>query len=69
MKGIVDRIEGDFLVVELENGDMLDIAIERALKAKEGDVILIEEDHITIDDEETIKRRENIKNLFDDLME
>lgn len=68
MKGIVDRIEGEFLVVELENGDMIDIPIEKVLKAKEGDVLLIAEE-ITIDEEETKRRSVDVRKLFDDLLE
>ena len=69
MKGIVDRIEGDFLVVELENLEMVDISIDQAPEAKEGDVIIIEQDSITVDKEETRKREEKIRRLFNDLLE
>ncbi len=69
MKGIVDRVEGKFLVVELESGDMVDIPIEKVPKSKEGDVLLIEGDSISIDAEETKRRSENIKKLFDELLE
>lgn len=69
MKGIVDRIEGDFLVVELENLEMVDISIDQAPDAKEGDVIIIKEGSITIDREETRKREERIRKLFNDLLE
>lgn len=69
MKGIVDRIEGDFLVVELENEQMIDIPREKLRQAKEGDAIIINGDTISIDKQETKKREERIKNLFDDLLE
>lgn len=69
MKGVVDRIEGKFLVVELEDGNMLDIPVEKAQNAKEGDVILIEGDSIRVDAEDTKRRSENIKKLFDELLE
>lgn len=69
MKGVVDRIEGKFLVVELEDGNMLDIPVEKASNAKEGDVILIEGDSIRVDAEDTKRRSENIKKLFDELLE
>ena len=69
MKGIVDRIEGDFLVVELENLEMVDISNDQAPEAKKGDVIIIEQDSITVDKEETRKREEKIRRLFNDLLE
>lgn len=69
MKGIVDRIEGDFLVVELENLEMVDISTSRAPEAREGDVLIIKEDGITVNKEETIKREKRIKQLFNDLLE
>lgn len=69
MKGIVDRIEGDFLVVELENLEMVDISTSRAPEAREGDVLIIKERCITVDKEETMKREEKIKQLFHDLLE
>lgn len=69
MKGIVDRIEGEFLVVELENEEMIDIPRKKARHAKEGDALIIEGDTIRIDSEETKRRAEHIRDLFDDLLE
>ncbi len=69
MKGIVDRIEGDYLVIELENMQMIDICVSRVPDAKEGDVLVIKKGHITVDREETKKREEKIKKLFSDLLE
>lgn len=69
MKGIVDRIEEDFLVVELENMEMIDICISQVPDAKEGDVLIIKENSITIDKEETRRREEKIKKMFESLLE
>lgn len=69
MKGIIDRFEEHFVVVELENGEMKNI--KRGLvpmEAKEGDVIDIGED-ITIDYEETVKRRKRVEELTKDMWE
>lgn len=69
MRGIVDRIEGDFLVVELETEEIIDIPIKEVRDAKEGDVLIINKEEIKIDKEETKKRTKYIENLFNDLLE
>ena len=60
----VDRIEGEYIVAELENGDMVNIPHVIAPDAKEGDVICI-----TIDHEETAQIKEEIRGLMDSLWE
>ena len=62
MKVIVDRIEENFLVVELENGKVFNIPREIMPEAREGDLI-----NIKIDKNETKKRDENIKALMNDI--
>jgi len=60
MKGIVDRIEGPYAVVVLEDKKTTNIKIDKLPKGiKEGDVITIEQD-ITIDAIETEKRKNEI---------
>ena len=59
MKWIVDRIEGDYAVVELENGKAVDIPlISLPEDIKEGAVI-----NVSADKAETDKRKENIDSL------
>lgn len=66
-KGIIDRMEGEFYVVELEHQAMVNIP-KGTLEAKEGDVVLIENDQIVeILKEETSQRMKNIKMLMDEL--
>ncbi|WP_026478796.1 DUF3006 domain-containing protein [Alkaliphilus transvaalensis] len=67
-QGIVDRFEGDYAVVEY--GDRRTFDLPKSLlpsNVKEGDVVLIE---LSIDEEETQKRRKSIealtKSLFRD---
>ncbi|MBC8062336.1 MAG: DUF3006 domain-containing protein [Clostridiaceae bacterium] len=68
MKLVIDRFEGAFAVCEKEDVTMIDIKRERLPKtAKEGDVLDICRDIITIDIEETKKRRERIEALTKDL--
>ena len=70
MKGIVDRIEDGFYIVEMDDQTMVDIAIEGDLLAKEGDVVLIEAGKIvSILEDETNERAKMIKSLMDDLFE
>jgi len=68
MKVIIDRFEGDFAVCEKEDRQMLDIKRNKIpSSAKEGDVLDITNDQITIDFKETEKRRKEIEELTKDL--
>lgn len=67
MIGIIDRFEGYFAIIELE--DRSTISIERTKipeEAKEGYVLNIDKT-ITINLEETKKRTKYISNLTDDM--
>lgn len=69
MKGIVDRIEEGFYVVEMDDQTMVNIAMGD-LPAKEGDVVELEAGMIvTILEDETKERAKTIKSLMDDLFE
>lgn len=68
LKVIIDRFEGDFAVCEREDRRMIDIEISKLPpKAKEGDVLNISQDIITIDLEETERRKRKIEELTKDL--
>lgn len=63
MKIIIDRFEGDFVIVELEDKELVDFPrILLPEEAKEGDVL-----SITIDEDETEIRRKRIQDKFDSL--
>lgn len=67
---IIDRIEGNFAVCEREDRAMQDIDRSKIpVEAKEGDVLRIDEktDTITIDREETARRKEALKKQMDNL--
>lgn len=69
MKGIIDRLEGDYAVVELLDGRMINIdKAQLPIGIEEGMVIHISES-ITINIDETKKRKEEIKKLTEDLWE
>jgi len=68
MKVIIDRFEGKFVVCEKEDRQMLDIEKSKIpITAKEGDVLNIDKDMITINVGETEKRKKEIEELTKDL--
>lgn len=69
MKGIVDRIEGNYVILEI-NGEMQSIKKEKfPEEIKEGDIVKFKENKFIILKEETEKRRKSIEELFNDLKE
>lgn len=63
MKIIIDRIENDFVVVELPNGKTLDIPCSLLPDATEGDVYSIDKDSSETDDR-TKRIKGKMNNLF-----
>lgn len=63
MQVIVDRVEKEYLVVELEDGSISNIS-RNIIDANEGDVI-----DITINEEATNMRKNKIIELMDSLFE
>lgn len=64
----IDRFEGIYAVCEKEDRTMINI--KRTCipsHAREGDVLNVDGDKITIDKEETERRRKEIENLTKDL--
>ena len=64
MQVIIDRFEGEYAVVELEEGEFVNLPKVLVPSASEGDVI-----NITIDKELTNKRKEKVINLMNNLFE
>lgn len=67
---IIDSFEEDYAVCQTDEGEIL--KIEKAkipTDAKEGDVLVLEGDEISINKEETIRLRQQIKKLMEDLWE
>lgn len=70
MKYVIDRFEGDFAVCENEEGKMVNMDKKTLpLEAKEGDVIIFDCNGVSIDKEETTKRRKRINELAESLWE
>ncbi|MBZ9615267.1 DUF3006 domain-containing protein [Clostridium estertheticum] len=68
MKVIIDRFEGAYAVCEKEDRTMMDISKDKVPSgAKEGDVLNIINDVITIDIKETEKKQREIGKLTEDL--
>jgi hypothetical protein len=68
MRVVVDRIKGKYAVCEKEDRTMINIEKERLPRGvKDGDVLLVEGDTITIDRSSTDRRKQDVKKLMDDL--
>ena len=65
MEVIIDRFEGDFAIVELDNREMIDLPKKLVPDdAREGDIL-----EIKVNKEETQNRKERIEKLCEDLWE
>jgi len=68
IKGIVDRIEGEWVAVELENGKMKDFPkVQFPKKIKPGDAVIHCKNRFEIDKERTNDLKKEIDGLMDDL--
>lgn len=68
MKGTIDRFEGNYAVVELENRNVINVPKELLpIEACEGDVIYEENGVYYIDQEETERIKEDLHKLMDSL--
>jgi len=60
---VIDRIEGDYIVIESPEGDIINVKREFLKgKAKEGDCLVKEDNYFKIDREATQKRQIEIAN-------
>ena len=70
-KYIIDRIEGNYALIEKENGDMYKISIEN-IKGdfKDGDVLINKGEYFEIDKKFTLNRKneinETMKNMWEE---
>ena len=64
MKVTIDRIEGSYAVCEMEDRTMINIHVKKLPSgSKEGDVLNIEDEHVSLDTAETERRRKNIEDM------
>lgn len=70
MKIIIDRFEGEYAICENESEEMIKIEKNKLpSEASEGDVLILEGEKITLDKNETQKRKEKIEKLIEELWE
>ena len=62
MKLIIDRVEGEWLVAQMPDGDMVQLPRKLLPEAKDGDVVVIE-----IDPSERAKREQAVQQLMSEL--
>ena len=68
MRIVIDRFEGDYAVCERDDRTMLNIYKNKLpAEAKEGDVLIVDGDAISIDLMETSKRKEQANQLMEKL--
>lgn len=67
--GVIDRFEGDIVVVEIEGltRDLPRASLPRG--AKVGDIIVIDNNEIRLNPTETTKRKKELQDLMDQLFE
>lgn len=67
----IDRFEGDYAILELENRDLFQVLRSEVEPAVEGDILLMEQTKdgikFILDTSETTKRRKKIDSLMDKL--
>lgn len=64
MEVIVDRIEGDYAIVEIEKGNMSNLPLDLVPNVKEGDIVTI-----TINKDKTEDRKKTIEELMNSVFE
>lgn len=68
MKYVIDRFEDNFAVCEDENQNFVDIEKAKLpTGAREGDILIVTGDKITVDKDSTKERRKEVQDLFDSL--
>ena len=68
MRVIIDRFEGEYAICEKGDRSMMNIKKSKLpAGVREGDVLVINQDHIEIDVGETAKRKADAKRLLDNL--
>lgn len=69
-KYIVDRMEGDYVILEGEQGNLFNVKKSNMIaNVKEGDILYKKDNIYFIDDEATKRRKEEIDNLMKGLWE
>lgn len=68
MRVVIDRFEGEFAVCEADEGNMINIEKSKLPEgAREGDVLEVTDDGISIASDATGRKKQDIEKLFRDL--
>ena len=58
---IVDRFEGNYIILETPSGDMMDVKKDNVIgKVNEGDCLIYKNNHFLLDEEKTNMRKQEI---------
>ncbi|MEK4881400.1 MULTISPECIES: DUF3006 domain-containing protein [Paenibacillus] len=68
-KGIIDRFEGEYAVIEFDGKTEDVLRSELPAEVKPGDTLIFKEGKIIIDTKATASRKEEIDSLMDELFE
>ena len=69
-KYIIDRVEGNYAIVEKENGDMYRISIKNIKgNFNEGDILIVRDEYFEIDKKFTLNRKNEINNSMKNMWE
>ncbi|BCZ49066.1 hypothetical protein psyc5s11_51330 [Clostridium gelidum] len=69
-KYIIDRVEGNYVIVEKENGDMYKICIENIeSNFNEGDILIKKGEYFEIDKKFTLNRKKQINDSMKNMWE
>ncbi|OKP84345.1 pyruvate kinase [Paenibacillus helianthi] len=68
-KGIIDRFEGEYAVIEFDGKTEDILKSELPAEVKTGDTLIFEDGKVIIDTEDTDSRKEEIDSLMDELFE
>ncbi|MEK3698226.1 DUF3006 domain-containing protein [Paenibacillus sp. FSL R10-2199] len=66
-KGIIDRFEGGYAVIEFDGKTEDVLRSELPAEVKAGDTLIFKDEEVIIDTEDTASRKERIDNLIDEL--
>lgn len=62
---IVDRLEGDYVIVEIENSDLINVNKNDIIgEVKEGDILKKKDNIYYIDKEKTVLRKNKINDMM-----
>ncbi|MEK3658203.1 DUF3006 domain-containing protein [Paenibacillus sp. FSL F4-0236] len=68
-KGIIDRFEGEYAVIEFDGKTEDVLKSELPPEIKAGDTLIFEDGKVIIDSEATSSRKKEIDSLMDELFE